>query len=330
MTRGVDSMEAKNGPYRTAPEATPLERELTSIERRARVESTVAGSAFALVLLVFLFALGTAGAQSDPVGARARESAYGAPAALPPRVRDEQTSAAGSDLDRIQSRLALAVAKVAANEASLATIRPADVALIHQVATARASTPREQLRWLRAHSPCVLGGRDVDALARPGNCRWTRALRDSGAEPEGWRETYPHLAWGRYARRWSQVRAVARRLVAGELVMRPCPSPPWTWGSVRLDMERALARGLVPLGCRDPLTGERLSNDGFARAAAGDGPASAALSGPAKVGAACAGGGAREPAPPRERAGRGRGDLDAESEGHGRPSLSSREAIDAR
>jgi len=75
----LDDMErvaASVGAYRTpappADDAPPLERELTSIERRARVESTVAGSAFALVLLAFVFALGTAGAQSDPVGARAQ------------------------------------------------------------------------------------------------------------------------------------------------------------------------------------------------------------------------------------------------------------------
>lgn len=180
---------------------------------------------------------------------------------------------------RAERDLALAIAKVAANESSLSTIRPADVALIHQTAQTHGSTPRAQLRWLRAHSSCVLGDRDLATLARPGNCAWTRTLTDSDARPEGWRQSYPHLRWARYVERWRQVRIVARRLVTGALVMRPCPRAPWTWGSVRLDTRRALARGLVPLGCRDPQTGEALANDGFARAAAESGSTSAAEGG---------------------------------------------------
>ena len=171
------------------------------------------------------------------------------------------------ELSRDETRLALAIAKVAANEASLSTIRPAEVALIHQVTTARASTPAEQLRWLTAHSSCVLGGRDVDAIERPGNCRWSRALTDSDARPDGWPD---HLPWSRYAPRWAQVRELARRLVSGRVVMRPCPGTPFTWGGRRLDMRRALERGLVPLGCRSPITGRPTLNEGFALARGGD------------------------------------------------------------
>lgn len=164
--------------------------------------------------------------------------------------------------DRVDSALALAVAKVAVNEASLAHVRPAEVALIWQVTEARASTSAARLAWLRAHSPCVLGDRDV----RPGNCRWTRHLRDDDTQPEGWPE---HLAWSRYAPRWRQVRALARRLVSGRVVMRPCPRAPWTWGGREIDMARALERGLVPLGCRSPITGEPTLNEGFALARGG-------------------------------------------------------------
>lgn len=157
--------------------------------------------------------------------------------------------------------LSLAVAKVAANEASLATMRPAELALIWQVTEARGSTHAERLAWLRRHSSCVLTDRPLEDRERESNCRWTRGLRDSDAEPEGW---YAELSWPRFAPRWAQVREYARRLVAGEVRSRPCDGTPFTWGSRRLDMARALERGLVPLGCRDPITGELTINEGFA------------------------------------------------------------------
>lgn len=180
--------------------------------------------AVALVLATFAFCLRTAHAQ-DP---------------------DEQ--------------LALAVAKVAANEASLASIRPAEVALIWQVTEARGETSAQRLAWLRAHSSCVLG--DGPIGEGRGNCHWTRGLSASARQPSGWPA---HLPWARYAPRWAQVRELARRLVVGEESMRPCPGTPITWGGP-MDHERALERGLVPLGCRDPQTGAPTRNEGFARA----------------------------------------------------------------
>lgn len=161
-----------------------------------------------------------------------------------------------------QDELVLAVAKVAANEASLATIRPAEVALIWQVTEARGHDDRSRLAWLRAHSSCVLTDRPMSDRQAAGNCSWSRHLRADGRRPEGWPQ---HLSWPRYASRWAQVRELARRLVIGEEPMRPCPSTPWTWGGP-MDREAAIERGLVPLNCRDPQTGERTRNDGFALA----------------------------------------------------------------
>lgn len=172
-----------------------------------------------------------------------------------------RTASASTDVDE---RLVLAVAKVAANEASLASIRPAEVALIWQVTEARGETSSQRLAWLRAHSSCVLGTGPIGEGR--GNCRWTRGLSATDRQPSGWPE---HLPWARYAPRWAQVRELARRLVAGEESMRPCPGTPITWGGP-MDHERASERGLVPLGCRDPQTGEPTRNEGFARAGRGD------------------------------------------------------------
>jgi hypothetical protein len=158
--------------------------------------------------------------------------------------------------------LALAVAKVAVNEASLASIRPAEVALIYQTAEARADTTRGRLRWLRAHSSCVLGERPLTPREERSNCVWTRELHDDDREPEGWP---PMLSWARHAPRWAQVRELARRLVDGEERFRPCPTSPFSWGGRSIDMAHALERGLVPLDCRDA-DGRPTLNEGFALA----------------------------------------------------------------
>jgi hypothetical protein len=159
------------------------------------------------------------------------------------------------------AELALAVAKVAVNEASLAAIRPAEVALVWQVTEARADSPRGRLRWLRAHSSCVLGDRALSVAELRGNCVWTRGLRDDEHEPEGW----PHaLSWARHAPRWAQVRELARRLVDGEERFRPCVGEPFTWGG-EMDRARALRLGLVALECRDA-DGTPTLNTGFALA----------------------------------------------------------------
>jgi hypothetical protein len=160
------------------------------------------------------------------------------------------------------AELAIAVAKVAANEASLSAIRPAEVALVFQCAEARASTSSSRLAWLTRHSSCVLTDRAMtDAEAR-GNCPWARALEDSDDEPDGFPE---QLSWPRHARRWAQVRELARRLVDGRERFRPCAGEPFTWGSRDLDMAQAIERGLVPLDCRDE-QGEPTLNEGFALA----------------------------------------------------------------
>lgn len=167
---------------------------------------------------------------------------------------------AAPELTPAEEELAHRVAKVAANEASLQRVRPAEVALIWQTTEHRAPTTLARIRWLTAHSSCVLTDRPMTEAEAAGNCRWSRHLRRGGARPEGWPR---HLRWDRYRPRWEQVQAFARALVSGRAVMRPCPAPPFTWGGRTLDMRQALARGLRPLGCRDPQTGEPTINEGF-------------------------------------------------------------------
>lgn len=158
--------------------------------------------------------------------------------------------------------LAFMVAKVAANEASLWRVRPAEVALIWQVTESRASTTASRARWLRRHSSCVLGPvpperRDV---VPEGNCVWSWHLSRTGSKPRNWPSGVP---WARYRTRWEQVQTYARMLVGGYAVHRPCPETPWTWGGRTLDMDWARARGLRPLGCEDR-RGRPTLNEGFA------------------------------------------------------------------
>lgn len=153
------------------------------------------------------------------------------------------TVQAGDDIDR---ELALAVAKVCANEASIARARPADCAMIWQITEARKETNSERLEWLKAHSSCVLGDNPPASRLAIGNCRWTRTLTWSDERPSGWRDTDGD--WSRIAPRWSQMRTLSLRLVRGQETMRPCARPPATWGG-RMDRARAERLGFIRVRC---------------------------------------------------------------------------------
>jgi len=162
----------------------------------------------------------------------------------------------GHAQDEVQRELALAVSRVCVNEASLSAAAPEDCALIWQAARNRARTDESRLAWLRAHSSCVLTDRPMSEQEAQGNCRYSRYLQDNDTQPEGWPED---LEWGRFTRRWQQIRTVSLRLVTGRLRLEPCDGAVFTWGSAE-DHANALAHGLVPLVCRGTL------NTGYALA----------------------------------------------------------------
>jgi hypothetical protein len=158
-------------------------------------------------------------------------------------------------LEGADAELALAMARVTANEASLGA-RVVDAALTWQVTRSHGDTSEERLAWLRQHSSCVLGDQPLTRRQRRTNCVWTRNLADSDAQPEGWRDRYG--PWDAHAPRWARLRRQMRIFVAGRSHIRmPCRETPWTWGSRSLDMDHALAIGLRPLGCVGPV------NEGF-------------------------------------------------------------------
>ena len=144
----------------------------------------------------------------------------------------------------VELALALAVAAVGMNEAGG---RPADVALIYQVAEGHGETAAERLAWLQGHSSCVLTDRPMSERERAGNCAWTRHLTDSDAEPVGWPETASWERWGRP--RWRRARRLAHALVSGRETRRPCERAPDTWGGA-MDAQRAREAGMRPVVCR--------------------------------------------------------------------------------
>lgn len=153
----------------------------------------------------------------------------------------------------VDRELALAVAKLCANEAGLYRVSPDDCRLIWQVTEGHGETAHERLAWLRAHSSCVLGDEPSEARRRVGNCRWTRNLTWSETRPEGWP---PRWSWARARTRWTQVRRLALRLVTGVDPRRPCEIRPDTWGG-RVDRERAREHGYRSVRCSGTL------NDGY-------------------------------------------------------------------
>lgn len=167
-------------------------------------------------------------------------------------VRAQPGIEGGSDGGRapgaaLERRLALAIAKVAVNEASLERVQAADVALIYQATLAHGQSARARLRWLERHSSCVLTDRSLRDRELRTNCVWTRGLRDGDAQPEGWPVA---IAWSVYVRRWRSVRRAALELVLGtSSIPLPCVEQPTTWGGA-MDHEHALRRGLRRVVCR--------------------------------------------------------------------------------
>lgn len=146
---------------------------------------------------------------------------------------------------------ALALAKICVNEASWQS--PADCRLIWQVAGTHAPDVAGKVAFLRRHSRCVLG--EADHARRPGNCRWSRDLEWGDTPPPQWPEG---VSWENHIPRWERVRTLAYDIVRENPSGGPCRGRPVTWGGA-MDAERAIARGLVPLTCRETL------NQGYAR-----------------------------------------------------------------
>jgi len=146
----------------------------------------------------------------------------------------ERIERLGASLLPIEEELALAVAQVWVNEASLSGAPP-DGALIWQTIESRrperdgetrAQLAARRLRWLTSHSSCVLDSTQAEAMRRPGNCRWSRNLNNSDERPA-------HLQGPWDPQLWENKRLFARGLVAGVITWRPCDGDPFTWDGRR-------------------------------------------------------------------------------------------------
>lgn len=155
--------------------------------------------------------------------------------------------------------LALALAKVAANECGLLGSERRCLRLVWQTVEHQADSDAGRLGWLRRHSGRVLERRPCYR----GNCVWTRHLTPSGAIPAGLAASDPY--WRHRLRpRWLGLLEAARGLVSGRAYEEPCHVPPTTWGSLNAalpDIEVARGRGLYPIGCEGSVVGR--TNDGF-------------------------------------------------------------------
>jgi hypothetical protein len=171
-------------------------------------------------------------------------------------AQDPQPTTAEPVLTGIDYELAMALARVSANEASLFGIHPADVAMIWQITEGRGQTSAERLAWLRAMADCTLdpvAPEEQPRRAQPprgSNCWWSWHLTDSDERPIGWD---PALRWegdGGGMERWRDVRRHSFRHVAGTSTVRPpCTPRPWTWGGPRWDQGNAAAHQLVQIVC---------------------------------------------------------------------------------
>ena len=171
----------------------------------------------------------------------------------------KHVSAQGRPLTAAERKLALRVARTAAHEGALKNLR--DVDLIWQVTESRASTTEKRSEFLALHSGRAIGHKPC--RTDDGNC-WSQTLDRRGTIPAsvavgdaGYWRTVAIPAWQRVLQR-------AEALISGDVISRPCPVAPYTWGGVGRapdgadDRQHAALDGLYPIGCSGTL------NDGFA------------------------------------------------------------------
>ena len=164
----------------------------------------------------------------------------------------------GQRLNEAEIDLAIALAKITANERSLYRPSHDEMAMIWQTIRRRGGdTAESRLEWLRRHSSCVFGELAPEERRHQppigSNCWWTWHLEDSDQEPANFTSEWPN-----YRSAWKTLRKWAFAIVAGREPSRgwPCRYDPDTWGGQR-DRERARAAGMVALQCRGT------ANDGF-------------------------------------------------------------------
>lgn len=156
--------------------------------------------------------------------------------------------AEGREPSPTERELIMAVSRVSANEGALQNLR--ETALIWQATESHGTTPAKRLKWLRAHSARVLG----DRPCLQGNCNWVKTLKANDAAPQGFNKQWWMAA---RATQWKNIRTLAKQLVLGEVVDRPCVETPSTWGSHLLDSENVKREHMRWLNCS-----EDLLNDG--------------------------------------------------------------------
>lgn len=168
------------------------------------------------------------------------------------------TQAQRSSVDELEELAAMLLARYGANEAGLEA--PADMLLVWQVAETHSGTLGGRVRWMRRHSRCVVA-RTAPSVWPPGNCRWARFLEVAEAPPRNWlagAEVWE--SWGREA--FGEQLDLARRVVSGDELARPCDGSPQTWDGWRWYDER-IAEGFEPVECSNPWTGDRLLNAAY-------------------------------------------------------------------
>lgn len=175
---------------------------------------------------------------------------------------------------------ALFLARVAVNEAGWTTDQTGDLYLIHEVFLRGAEHQHvSYLGYATHYSQRVAGLRSSSS----GRIAWTMNLRADGREPTNWPRTVmeraptgdglvrvrPHPAWGNFRADWLRIYAAAREAV-DTLTLDDvdewgvCDGPVHDWGSPRLDHERAVELGLVPVACGVD-EGSTTRNEGWAR-----------------------------------------------------------------
>lgn len=174
---------------------------------------------------------------------------------------------------------ALFLARVAVNEAGWDTDSTGDLYMIHEVFLRGAEHQQiSYLSYATHYSQRVAGIRPSTS----GRIAWTMNLRPDGREPMNWPRVVmdgrsagsgparvrPHPPWSQFRASWLRIYAAAREAV-DTLTLDDvdewgvCDGPVHDWGSPRLDHERAVNLGLLPVSCG--VGDASTQNEGWAR-----------------------------------------------------------------
>jgi len=153
---------------------------------------------------------------------------------------EENNNIEEEEVDRVSSRLQLALARICVSEAGF-QVRTNDCLLIYHVLRNRSRSRQVTIGIMRAYSPQSFN------LERRDNHRWVSHLRADGRQPRGWDETVT-IPWSSRREGWMEVYRYAGMLLESN-PGNPCDMRVDHWGAPYYRRRMHIRNGWTPIVC---------------------------------------------------------------------------------